>query len=84
MSEIVGKHIEALHSARTVFTRSECSERIHRALRKQTRPSGIPYQTGDKVHYKRPNGKKRKGQDGVVVFVRHSGILVRVYQCRFN
>lgn len=26
MSEIVGKHIEALQSARTAFTRSECSE----------------------------------------------------------
>ncbi|CAC5364881.1 unnamed protein product [Mytilus coruscus] len=90
MSEIVGKHIETLHSARTAFTRSECSERIRRALRKQTRPSGISYQTGDKVYYKRPDNKEWKGpgivigQDGAVVFVRHGGMLVRVHQCRLT
>lgn len=90
MSEIVGKHIEALHSARTAFTRSECSERIRRALRKNTRPSGISYQTGDKVYYKRPDSKEWKclgvviGQDGAVVFVRHGGMLVRVHQCRLT
>ena len=90
MSEIVGKHIEALHSARAAFTRSECSERIRRALRKQTHPSGISYQTGEKVYYKRPDSKEWKGsgvvigQDGAVVFVRHGGILVRVHQCRLT
>ncbi|CAC5425237.1 unnamed protein product [Mytilus coruscus] len=90
MSEIVGKHIETLHSARTAFTRSECSERIRRALRKQTRPSGISYQTGDKVYYKRPDNKEWKGpgivigQDGAVAFVRHGGMLVRVHQCRLT
>ncbi|CAG2196696.1 unnamed protein product [Mytilus edulis] len=90
MSEVVGKHIETLHSARTAFTRSECSERIRRALRKQTRPSGISYQTGDKVYYKRPDNKEWKGpgvvigQDGAVVFVRHGGMLVRVHQCRLT
>ena len=35
MSAVVGQHIEALHSARSAFTKSECSERIRRALRKQ-------------------------------------------------
>ncbi|CAG2194339.1 unnamed protein product [Mytilus edulis] len=90
MSEIVGKHIQTLHSARTAFTRSECSKRIHRALRKQTRPGGIIYQTGDKVYYKRPDKKEWKGpghvigQDGAVVFVRHVGMLVRVHQCRLT
>ncbi|VDI64595.1 Hypothetical predicted protein [Mytilus galloprovincialis] len=74
----------------TAFTRSECSERIRRALRKQTRPSGIIYQTGDKVYYKRPDNKEWKGpgvvigQDGAVVFVRHGGMLVRVHQCRLT
>lgn len=66
MSEIVGKHIEAFFSARTAFTKSECSERIWRALRKQTRPSGIYYQTGDKVYHKRPDSKEWKGP-GVVI-----------------
>ena len=48
MSNIVGKHIQVLHAYRTAFTKSECSERIQRALRKQIRPSGICFQPGDK------------------------------------
>lgn len=89
-SAIVGKHIEALHSARTAFTKSECSERIRRALRRQTRQSGNQYQNGDKVYYKRPDCKEWKGpgvvigQDGAVVFVRHGGICIRVHQCRLT
>ena len=87
-SDVVAKHIEALHSAQTAFTKTECSERIRRALRKQVRPSGIQYKTGDKVYYERNEGKKWKGpgvvigQDGPVVFDRHGGMLVRVHHCR--
>lgn len=90
MSAVVGRHIEALHSARSAFTKSECSERIKRALRKQTRPSGIRYHTGDKVYYKRNESNEWKGpgvvigQDGAVIFIRHGGILVRVHQCRLK
>lgn len=87
----VGKHIAALHAARTAFTQSECSERIRRALRKQTRSNGDQkYYTGEKVYYKRPNCKEWKGpgtvigQDGPVVFVRHGGSYVRVHQCRLQ
>ena len=89
-SDVVAKHIEALHSARTAFTQTECSERIRRALRKQVRPSGIQYKTGDKVYYKRNESKEWKGpgvvigQDGPVIFVRHGGMLVRVHQCRLT
>ena len=90
MSALVGKHIEALHLARTAFTKSECSERIRRALRKQIRPSGNTFKTGEKVYYKRPDSRKWRGpgvvigQDGAVVFVRHGGICVRVHQCRLT
>ena len=89
-SDVVAKHIEALHSARTAFTQTECSERIRRALRKQVRPSGIQYKTGDKVYYKRNESKEWKGpgvvigQDGPVIFVRHGGMLVLVHQCRLT
>lgn len=90
-SKTVGKHIAALHAARTAFTQSECSERIRRALRKQTRSNGDQkYYTGEKVYYKRPNCKEWKGpgtvigQDGPVVFVRHGGSYVRVHQCRLQ
>ena len=36
-SKMVADHISALYAARKAFTETECSERIHRALRKQTR-----------------------------------------------
>jgi hypothetical protein len=42
------------------------------------------------VYYKRPDSKEWKGpgvvigQDGVVVFVRHGGLCVRVHQCRLQ
>lgn len=90
MSGVVGKHISALHATRKAFMESECSERIRRALRKQIRPSGEKYVTGNKVYYKRHDSSEWKGpgivigQDGVVVFVRHGGTYVRVHQCRLR
>ena len=39
----VGNHIAALHAARKAFVATESSEKIKRALRKQTRPSGHIY-----------------------------------------
>ena len=90
MSTVVGNHITALHAARKSFTESECSERIRRALRKQTRPSGNCYFTGDKVYYKRPDSVEWKGpgvvigQQGSVVFVRHGGLCVRVHPSRLS
>jgi transposase InsO family protein len=90
ISSIVGKHISALHATRKAFLEAESSEKIRRALRKQIRPSGDNYVTGDRVYYKRPDSVKWKGpgvvigQDGVVVFVRHGGLCVRVHQCRLR
>lgn len=89
-SETVGNHITALYAARTAFTKAECSERIRRALRKQVRPGTEPYNTGEKVYYKRQGCKEWKGpgtvigQDGAVVFVRHGGSWVRVHRSRLT
>ena len=90
-SQTVGKHLAALHAARTAFTQSECSERIRRALRKRIRTNnGERYEHGDKVFYKRPDSTEWKGpgsvigQDGSVVFVRHGGTYVRVHTCRLT
>ncbi|KAL5020643.1 hypothetical protein ScPMuIL_002273, partial [Solemya velum] len=88
--QTVGEHIIALHAARTAFTQSECSERIRRALRKQTRNCGEHFDMRDKVFYKRPDSQEWKGpgvvigQDGAVVFIRHGGTLVRVHRCRLS
>ena len=81
MSSTVGSHILALHLARTAFTQSKSSERIRRALRKQIRPSGVQYLTGNMVYYKRPHCIEWKviGQDGAVVFVRHFDCSKRTF-----
>ncbi|XP_064622512.1 uncharacterized protein LOC135484764 [Lineus longissimus] len=90
-SRVLGDHIQALHAAKKAFTQAECSERIRRALRKQTRTSmNTVYRLGDRVFYKRPDKDEWKGpgrvvgQDGVIVFVRHGGQLVRVHVCRLQ
>ena len=89
-SRTVGNHISALYAARQAFTQAECSEKIRRALRRQTRPTPDICEPGDKVYYKRPDGQEWKGpgtvigQDGPLVFVRHGGSLVRVHKCRLR
>ena len=90
-SRVVAEHITSMHSARKAFMESECSERIRRALRGQVRTSREEtYNLGDKVYYKRPNKNEWRGpgkvigQDGVVVFVRHGGQVVRVHVCRLK
>ena len=48
------------------------------------------YKSGDKVYYKKPDGKEWKGPgvvigvEGMVVFVRHGASLVRVHRCRLQ
>ena len=87
VSEVVGKHINAMHHARQAFIKAECSDKIRRALRKQTRNYDESCQAGDRVYYKRPDSESWKGPgtvigcDGPIVFVRHGGALVKVHKC---
>ena len=89
-SEWVAQHITALHAARRAFTEAECSERIRRALRKQTRHTDENYESGDRVYYRRVDCPEWKGpgvvigQDGAVIFVRHGGTCVRVHRLRLK
>ncbi|XP_064629342.1 uncharacterized protein LOC135488628 [Lineus longissimus] len=90
-SKVVGEHLGALYATRKAFTETECSERIRRALKKQTRSyTGDKYQMGDKVYYRRPDNTEWKGpgtvigQDGKIVFIRHGGNLVRVHISRLQ
>ena len=88
ISKYVTNHMEALHVSREAFVKAESSERIRRALKRQIRPSGTTYDTGDLVYYKCNNSDKWKGpgrvigQDGQQVFVRHGGMYVRTHPCR--
>jgi transposase InsO family protein len=90
-SVTVGQHVSAMYTARRAFIEAECSDRIRRALRRQTRTSTNEiYQMGEKVYYKRPSKNEWRGpgkvigQDGVVVFLRHGGQLVRAHVCRLK
>ncbi|XP_029629926.1 uncharacterized protein LOC115207015 [Salmo trutta] len=53
-------------------------------------PLASKYETGNKVYYKRVDCQEWKGpgvvigQDGVVIFVRHGGIIVRVHHSRLR
>ena len=83
-SKVLFNHLNALHSARQAYIKSESEERVRRALRHKIRASEQHFVNGDKVFYKRPGKEKWLGpgkvvfQDGKVVFVRHGGVFVRV------
>ena len=49
-SKIVASHINAMYAARKDFVKVERSERIRRALRKNTRNNDVLYKSGDKVY----------------------------------
>ena len=87
-SSTVADHINTLHAARKAFVEAESSERLRRAIRKNTRHLPEKYVTGEKVYYKRPDQPEWKGpgvvigHDGAIVFIRHGGLVVRVHHCR--
>ena len=90
-SEIVLEHLTALHCARKAFVQSEASERLNRAIKKQTRSStSLVFQNGDSVYYKRDGSHEWKGPgkvtgtDSQTVLTKHGSIYVRVHPCRIR
>lgn len=83
-SDILVRHLNALHSARKAFIESESSERIRRAMRNKIKVSEVLYNPGDLVFYKRESSDRWLGpakvifQDRKIVFIRHGGVYVRV------
>ena len=81
-------HLATLHSACKAFVAAESSEKIRRALRRQTRSNGMTFTQGEEVFYKRNDSPRWKGpakvigQDGLVVFIRHGGKHMKVHSCR--
>ena len=82
---LIIEHLKALHSATESFMKAESSVKLRNALRKQTRHTREHFDLGQAVYYKRDNDikwkglSKRKGQDGLVVFIRHGGFYVKVH-----
>ena len=84
-SEVISEHLNALHAARKAFIENEASDKLRRALQRQTRTSTtLIFDCGDKVYYKRRNNDCWHGP-GVVIgkdsnqaFVKHGGEYFRV------
>ena len=74
-----------MHAARKAFIEAEASEKLRRAIKTKTRVStGIMYQPGDIVNYKRNDSNQWKGPGTVLghenkqILVKHGGVYIRV------
>ena len=87
-SKHVSMHVFALEAARQAYASVESYSKINLALRKQVRPSGIVYQIGEKVFYKRDDSPRWKGpatvlgHENCVVFLRHGSRYIKAHACR--
>ena len=87
-SEIVRKHLEAMHSARENFVKAEASGKIRTALLRKVRSySDGRYMNGEKVFYKRVGHKGWRGpatvigEEGKIVLIRHGTAYYRAHPC---
>ena len=90
-SELVSKHLCAMHEARKAFIEAESNDKLRRALKTKTRvTTGISYDLGDLVYYKRKDSEKWKGPGKVIgkenkqLLVKHGGHYIRVHPCSFQ
>ena len=66
-SELVSKHLCAMHEARKAFIEVESNDKLRWALKTKTRVStGIVYDLGDLVYFKRKDSEKRKALGKVI------------------
>ena len=87
-SELVSKHLCAMHEARKAFIEAESNDKLRRALKTKTRvTTGISYDLGDLVYYKRKDSEKWKGPGKVIgkenkqLLVKHGGHYICVHPC---
>ena len=88
-SNIVRENLNALHAARKAFMHQESSEKLARALNRQTRTYGDkPFLIGDDVFYKRNQSSRWQGpakvlgKDSNQVLIKHGSSYLRVHPCR--
>ena len=88
-SEVVAKHLNALHSAREAFIKAETNHRLKRALKGKVFTGTYKrFLSGDQVYFKREDSKiwhgpaTVLGQDGSQVYIKSGGLCVRVHTCK--
>ena len=76
-SQLVLKHLNAMHAARKAFIEAESNEKLRKALKSKARvTTGLIYDFGDLVYYKRKDSDKWKGP-GKVIGKENKKILVK-------
>ena len=90
-SDFLRNTLNALHAARQAFVKQEASEKLRRALSRQTRSySDQVFGNGESVYYWRNNSKewhgpaKVLGRDGQQYLLKHGGVYIRVHPCRLQ
>ena len=90
-SQLIADHLNAMHAARKSFIENEASEKLRRALVKQTRTATSKiYHNGDKVFYRKRDSLRWHGPGIVIgainkqVFVKHGGTFLRVNPCNLR
>ena len=90
-SEIIANHLNAMHAARKAFIEAEASEKLRRVIKAKTRVStGIIYQPGDIVYYKRNDSNQWKGpgtvsgRENKQILVKHGVVYIRAHACRLQ
>ena len=79
----IGDHLLALHAAQKAFIAAESSDKIRRALHKQTRNTCDLFLNSHNVYYKRDSDTKWRGPGKLLVrmaplFLCHGELLVKV------
>ena len=83
-SEVLIKHLNALHSTREAFIKAEKSEKLKIALKSKIRSIDRSYMPGEYVFYKREKDVEMRGpakvifQDGKIVWIRHGSYICKV------
>ena len=87
-NQLIVDHLNAMHAARKAFISAEASDKLRRALRRQSRTAtSLIYGLGDQVYYRRNDSKRCRGSGTVIgeenkqIFVKHGGIYLRVNPC---
>ena len=87
-ADILVKHLNAIHAARTAFIEAESNYKLRRDLKaKNIETTEIEYEIGDMVYYKRKSSDKWKGPETVIgkenkqILIKHGGYYIRVHPC---